>query len=76
MANTLRTTSYDLADAAHLEVSLCERDGSNGLTPGFSVTGAVWENAVHDLALLANTAEQNVTSQEPSTMSSSKQPLN
>lgn len=39
---TSKTIAFDLPDRGYLEITATERDGSDGLSPGFSITGDRW----------------------------------
>lgn len=43
MSNVTRTIARDLPNGDYIEVTAEMRNGSDGLSPGFSVTAAVWE---------------------------------
>lgn len=42
--NVTKTITRKTPDHDLLEITLTERDGSDGLAPGFSVTGSLWEH--------------------------------
>lgn len=43
MTNTRKTIGKDLPNGTYIEIEAVERDGSDGLSPGFAVTVSGWE---------------------------------
>lgn len=47
MTTTTKTLGYDLPDDSYLEVTIEERGQDSRLSPGFSITGSLWEATGH-----------------------------
>jgi hypothetical protein len=43
MSNTTKTIGHDLPDGTYIEIEAIERDGSDGLSPGFAITATGWD---------------------------------
>lgn len=43
MTHTRKTIGRDLPERGYVEIEAEERDGSDGLSPGFAITASIWE---------------------------------